>query len=61
MLRSYVNGLPADVAARFRSMTVEQLLGDPLAHLPNEYVTTLSPAAEEELACVNYLIATKPA
>lgn len=61
MLRSYVNGLPTDVAARFRNMTVEQLLGDPLAHLPNEYVTALSPAAEEELACVNYLLATKPA
>lgn len=61
ILRSYVNGLPADVAQRFRGMTVDQLLGDPLAHLPNDYVTALSPAADEELACVNYLLATKPA
>jgi SAM-dependent methyltransferase len=60
ILRSYVNGLPADVAQRFRGMTVDQLLGDPLAHLPNDYVTALSPAADEELACVNYLLATKP-
>lgn len=60
MLRSYVEGLPAEVAERFRTMTVNQLLGDPVAHLVNDYVRGLSAAADEELACVNYLIATKP-
>lgn len=59
MLRSYVNGLPVEVGERFRSMTVADLLGDPIPHLDREYVTALSDAADEELACVNYIVATK--
>jgi hypothetical protein len=59
ILRSYVNGLPAEVADRFKNMTVADLLGDPLPHLEREYVTALSAAADEELACVNYILATK--
>ncbi len=59
ILRSYVNGLPAEVADRFRTMTVAELLGDPLPHLEREYVTALSAEADEELACVNYILATK--
>ncbi len=59
ILRSYVNGLPQDVGERFRNMTVAELLGDPIPHLDREYVTALSAAADEELACVNYIVATK--
>ncbi len=59
ILRSYVNGLPVEVGDRFRNMTVAELLGDPMPHLDREYVTALSAAADEELACVNYIVATK--
>ena len=50
-----------DLNQRFRQMTVDELL----SHAPSEaafwkpLVNALSGSAQEELACGNYLIATK--
>jgi SAM-dependent methyltransferase len=58
-LKSYVDGLPPATARRLRSMRVGDLVGDGDDYLDRPFVGELSPAVEEELACTNYLVATK--
>lgn len=58
-LRSYFNGLSESVAGRFSKMTVEELMRPSLEQMKEEYVQDLSERAQDELASVNYLIATK--
>jgi hypothetical protein len=59
-LNSYLRGLDPDTAARFAEMKVKDLTSDPASYLDSEIVQRLSPAANEELACTNYLVAEKP-
>jgi SAM-dependent methyltransferase len=61
ILRSWTAGLPPEAAASFGDMRVRDLLGDPAAYLSEPFVAALSPKANEELACVNRLVARKPA
>ncbi len=58
-LNRYVDGLPPDTAARFREMTVSDLLQPPSNVLADDFVQDLEPDAVAELASVNYLIATR--
>jgi hypothetical protein len=58
-LNRYVDGLPPETAARFREMTVSELLQPPTNVLAADYVQDLEPDAVTELASVNYLIATR--
>ena len=58
-LRSYLDGLPAGTARRFRDLRVRDLVGDGHEYLDQAFVRELSPAAIEELACSNYLLGTK--
>jgi SAM-dependent methyltransferase len=55
-LGSYLAGLPTDVADRFRSMTVEELIASAPSQWDEPYVTQLSDAANVELAAVTYVI-----
>jgi len=59
LLNSYLRGLPQPVAEDFRKMKVSELINDPLEHLYKDFVTQVSPETNEELACVNSLIAQK--
>lgn len=59
ILRSYVAGLPKEVAERFSNMTVGELLEAAEAQLGTDYVQQLSAQAEDELACVNFILAKK--
>ncbi|MBW4492985.1 MAG: class I SAM-dependent methyltransferase [Oscillatoria princeps RMCB-10] len=58
-LNSYIRGLPAPVAEKFKNMKVSELIDNPLLYLEKDFVTQLSPGANEELASANYLIAMK--
>ncbi len=58
-LNSYVQGLPPSIAEKFKNMKVSELMADPMSCLYQDFVQELSAAAKEELACVNYIIATK--
>jgi len=58
-LNSYIRGLPEPVADRFKKMQVSELLNDPKEYLDKDFVKQLSPKANEELACVNYLLGKK--
>jgi SAM-dependent methyltransferase len=58
-LNSYLRGLPAPVAEKFKNMKVSELIDNPQLYLEKDFVTQLSPGANEELASANYLIATK--
>ncbi len=58
-LNSYIRGLPEPVADRFKKMQVSELLNDPREYLDKDFVKQLSPKANEELACVNYLLGKK--
>ena len=60
VLNSWHAGLPDETAQRFKSMTVGELMGDPIAYLGEHFVTELSDEANEYLACLNTLIASKP-
>jgi len=59
-LNSYLAGLPLEVAEQFKNMKVSELATMPPPYLATDFVTKLSPKVNEELACVNFLIATKP-
>ncbi len=59
-LQLYVAGLPAETAASFKNMKVGDLLGHPTTYLGQDFVKQLTAQANEELACVNYLVARKP-
>jgi SAM-dependent methyltransferase len=58
-LNSYIHGLPEPVADKFKKMKVSALLDAPREYLDKDFVTHLSPAANEELACTNSIIAKK--
>ena len=58
-LNSYIRGLPEPVAEDFKNMKISDLLASPLEYLDRDFVNQLSLQTNEELACVNYLIAKK--
>jgi SAM-dependent methyltransferase len=58
-LNSYINGLPEQVAKKFKNMRVADLLDSPLNYLDKEFVTQLNPKVNDELASVNCLVAKK--
>ena len=58
-LRSYLEGLPKATARRLGDMRVRDLLGEGDEYLEERFVRELSADAVEELACSNYLVATK--
>ncbi len=60
ILNSWHAGLPDETAQGFKNMTVGELMGDPIAYLGEHFVTELSDEANEYLACLNTLIASKP-
>ncbi len=58
-LDSYLKGLPPATARRLGAMRVRDLLRDGHEYLDKPFVGELSPEATEELACSNFLTATK--
>jgi SAM-dependent methyltransferase len=58
-LNSYVAGLPAEVAARFRKFTVEQLMESPEDYLEDDIVRKLRMSTNIELACGCILVGTR--
>jgi SAM-dependent methyltransferase len=58
-LKSYLEGLPPATARRFGAMRVRDLLQDGHEYLDRPFVGELSPEAIEELACSNFLTATR--
>lgn len=58
-LNSYVRGLPEDVAQKFKDMKIGELLESPIQYLEHDFVKKLNPNINEELACTNYIVATK--
>jgi SAM-dependent methyltransferase len=58
-LRSYLKGLPRDTARRLGSMRIRDLVDDGDDYLAEPFVGQLSPDVEEELACANFVLATK--
>jgi SAM-dependent methyltransferase len=58
-LNSYVAGLPGDVAAAFRKLTVEQLMAPADTYLERDFVTELRPSTNIELACGCILVGTR--
>lgn len=58
-LNSYIRGLPASIAQKFKNMKVSELIEHPTLYLAKDFVVQLSPAAQEELASVNYLVGKK--
>jgi SAM-dependent methyltransferase len=59
-LNSYVRGLPQPIAEQFKEMKIGDLLAHPDSYLNQDFVTSLHPKTNEELASCNYLIARKP-
>ena len=60
-LNEYCSGLPAPQRDAFERLTVKELLSPGHSYLAAEFVTALSAAARDALACTNYVLATKPA
>jgi SAM-dependent methyltransferase len=58
-LNSYLEGLPPATARRLGAMRVRDLLQDGHEYLDRPFVGELSAAATEELACSNFLTATR--
>jgi len=58
-LNSYIRGLPEAAASEFKNMKIADLLDHPHKYLEQDFVAKLSAEANEELACVNCLIAKK--
>lgn len=58
-LNSYVAGLPAEVAERFRKMTVEDLMESPEDYLEDDFVTDLRDSTNIELACGTIIVGTR--
>jgi hypothetical protein len=59
VLNEYVNGLPFALQKEFKALKVVDLLEGGLAYIGKDYVTHLSPEAQERIACVNFLSGTK--
>ena len=60
-LNSYVAGLPADVAERFRKLSVEDLMAPAEEYLERDFVTQLRASTNIELACGCILVGTRRA
>ena len=58
-LNSYVAGLPAAVADRFRKLTVEELMAPAEDSLERDFVTKLRASTNIELACGCILVGTR--
>jgi SAM-dependent methyltransferase len=58
-LNSYVAGLPADVADRFRKLSVEELMAPAEDYLKRDFVTELRASTNIELACGCILVGTR--
>ena len=58
-LSHYVQGLPSEVAERFKNMRIGDFLHPFFGYLHHDYVTQLDEATKQKLACVNYIIADK--
>lgn len=58
-LNSYLRGLPEETAERFKEMRVADLIDNPRNYFEKDFVKELSSEANQELACVNTLIARK--
>jgi SAM-dependent methyltransferase len=59
-LRSYREGLPADLREKFQAMRVADFLGDPQSLLERDFAAQLTEDARFELASATMLLATKP-
>lgn len=59
ILKSWVDGLPADTGNTFRKMTVEDLMRPPLAQTSLPFCEQLSAGAQLDLACATVLTARK--
>jgi hypothetical protein len=54
LAREYLEGLPAEIRAKFASLTVEEIASlDFDTFLSSAAVTELSPATTERIACLN--------
>jgi len=60
ILNAWANGLPPEERREFCSLSISDLMADPLTLLNKKYVRTLPDAVNEQLACVNVFRATKP-
>lgn len=60
ILKSWMGGLPPDDAKDFGEMRVRDLVGDVSGYLDQRFVMALPAKVNEELACVNRLVARKP-
>ena len=58
-LNLYLSGLPRRTAKKFSQMRIGELLDGGESYLGNTFVTELSDAIQNKLACVNYIVATK--
>ena len=58
-LNSYVAGLPAEVAERFRKLSVEELMAPAEDYLERDFVTKLRESTNIELACGCILVGTR--
>jgi SAM-dependent methyltransferase len=58
-LNSYVAGLPGDVAERFRTLTVDDLMAPADEYLDRDFVTELRASTNIELACGCILVGTR--
>jgi SAM-dependent methyltransferase len=58
-LNSYVAGLPADVAERFRKLSVQELMAPAEEYLERDFVTKLRASTNIELACGCILVGTR--
>jgi SAM-dependent methyltransferase len=58
-LNSYIAGLPPEQAERFKNLKISELTKPGISYLDEDYVTQLNSKTNEELACVNYLLAKK--
>jgi len=58
-LNSYIRGLPEETAEKFKQMRVADLIDNPRNYFEKDFVKELSSEVNEELACVNALIARK--
>lgn len=61
ILGVYASSLPAETAARFKAMTVEELMAPANSFLAADFVNDLSTETKDVLSACNYVVARKPA
>ena len=59
-LNSYIAGLPNNLQEEFLEMKVKDLIQPGSFYFGSSFVTTLSSNVQEELACCNMILGTKP-